>query len=96
MTRLSQLLGARVRSESGQRLGHVFDVRAAWDDRSAVVEGLVVGRTGLLERLGIPKAPRARASARGFLPWDAVVAIEGRTVVVREGTAVGDAGSEVR
>ena len=85
--RLSDLLGVRVATESGELLGRVHDVRAELRPRSVRVTGLVVGRAGVLERLGIG-APRStlRLRAKDAIPWSAVVRADRRGVVVRDGT----------
>jgi sporulation protein YlmC with PRC-barrel domain len=85
--RLSDLLGLDVRTESGDDLGHVHDVRAELTPRTLKVTGLVVGGLGLLERLGIG-APRrgARIRTDDIVPWSAVVRADRRGVVVKDGT----------
>ena len=85
--KLSELLGARVRTESGEHLGRVHDVRAELSSSSLRVKGLVVGRVGMLERLGLG-APTSRDRIRGHdaIPWSAVVRADRRGVVVRDGT----------
>ena len=85
MTRLSQLLGTPVRTESGRSLGRVRDVRGVIHPRTAVVTGLVVGRIGFLERLGIgsPEA-QGRTARRDVVPWNAVVRAAPNQVVVRD------------
>jgi sporulation protein YlmC with PRC-barrel domain len=85
--RLSELLKLEVHTESGEDLGHVRDLRAELTRQSLKIEGLVVGRAGLLERLGIG-APESRMRIRtdDFVPWTAVVRVDGRGVVVRDGT----------
>ena len=87
--RLAELLGLEVRTESGDSLGHVYDVRGELGPRSLNVVGLVVGRRGLLERLGIG-APRRheRLRTHDAVPWSAVVRADRRGVVVRDGTSV--------
>lgn len=86
--RLSELLGLRVRTESGGNLGRVYDVRAELTPRTVKVTGLVVGRLGLLERLGLgaPKSP-ARLRTRDVVPWQDVIRADRRGVVVRDGVA---------
>lgn len=86
--RLSQLLGTPVRTESGESLGRVHDVRAELTSRTLTVTGLVVGGLGLLERLGVG-APRSGARVRGrdVVPWSAVVRADRRGVVVRDSAA---------
>jgi sporulation protein YlmC with PRC-barrel domain len=85
--RISALLGVEVRTESGEQLGHVHDVRANLTSSSLRITGLVVGGFGLLERLGLG-APRAgvRLRAHDTVPWSAVVRADRGVVVVRDGT----------
>jgi sporulation protein YlmC with PRC-barrel domain len=85
--RLSTLLGLEVRSESGEKLGRVHDVRAELTSRSLKVTGVVVGPLGLLERLGLG-APETSARIRihDVVSWEAVVRADGRGIVVRDGT----------
>jgi sporulation protein YlmC with PRC-barrel domain len=88
--KLSDLLGVPVTTESGEWLGRVHDVRAELRPRSARVTGLLAGRSGLLERLGIG-APGStlRIRAHDAVPWSAVVRADRRGVVVRDGTRLG-------
>jgi hypothetical protein len=51
--KLSDLLGVQVRTESGEPLGYVRDLRGELTTRSLRITGVVVGGLGLLERLGI-------------------------------------------
>jgi sporulation protein YlmC with PRC-barrel domain len=83
--RLSDLLGTDVRTESGQALGRVHDLRADRTPRTLRITGLVVGPVGLLERLGIG-APEsgARIRTRDVVPWSAVVRADSRRVVIRD------------
>jgi sporulation protein YlmC with PRC-barrel domain len=85
MTRFSDLLGTPVRTESGDSLGCVHDLRAELTPRTLKVTGLIVGRLGVLERLGIG-APEsgARIRTRDVVPWSAVVRASRREVVVRD------------
>jgi sporulation protein YlmC with PRC-barrel domain len=82
--KLSDILGLRVSAESGEPLGHVHDVRADHTSRSVNVEGILVGRIGLLERLGLG-APHStfRRHGQDFVPWSEVVRADRRGVVVR-------------
>lgn len=84
--RVSEILGLEVKTESGESLGRVYDVRAELTERSLTVTGLVVGRRGLLERLGID-APRASERVRtpDALAWSEVVRLDRRGVIVRDG-----------
>lgn len=81
---VSDLLGARVRTEDGKSLGRVHDLRSELGARSLRVTGLVVGKWGLLERLGIG-APRSglRIRSHDVVPWKDVVRADRRGVVVR-------------
>jgi sporulation protein YlmC with PRC-barrel domain len=83
--RLSELLGVGVSTESGERLGHVHDVRADLTSRSVKVKGILVGRVGLLERLGLG-APHStfRRHGQDLVPWTAVIRADRRGVVVRD------------
>jgi len=87
--RASELLRLDVRTESGEKLGRVYDVRAELTMRSLKVTGLVVGRLGLLERLGVG-APESQDHIRthDLIPWNAVVRADRRGIVVRDGTSV--------
>jgi sporulation protein YlmC with PRC-barrel domain len=78
-----------VRTESGDRLGHVHDVRAELTAESVRVVGLVVGPLGVLERLGFGD-PRSRAlvRSRDIVPWSSVVRADRRGIVVRHGTTL--------
>jgi sporulation protein YlmC with PRC-barrel domain len=85
--RVSDLLNVEVRSESGERLGRVHDLWAELTPRTLKVKGLVVGRLGLLERLGVG-APQsgARIRTRDVVPWSAVIRADRRGIIVRDGT----------
>jgi sporulation protein YlmC with PRC-barrel domain len=83
--RLSELLGANVRTESGRDLGRVRDARAERRPRTLAITGLVVGRFGLLERLGLGSPEmRGRTLSRDIVPWRAVVRVDRRGVIVRD------------
>jgi sporulation protein YlmC with PRC-barrel domain len=85
--RISELLGLRVRTESGHSLGNVHDVRAELTAHRLRVTGLVVGGLGILERLGLG-APRAQARLRGtdVVSWTRIVRVDRRGVIVRDDT----------
>ena len=78
-----------MRTESGETLGRVHDVRAELTKTSLRVTGLCVGNLALLERLGIG-APKSGQRIRGHdvVPWSAVVRADRRGVVVRDGTTL--------
>jgi hypothetical protein len=91
--RLTDLLGAELITESGERLGHVFDVRVKRDPRSSAeradqkwrVDALLYGEKGMTQRFGL-LADRQRV-ARGThdeLPWRDVVAIAAGEITVRD------------
>jgi sporulation protein YlmC with PRC-barrel domain len=88
MMRLTGLLTVQVITESGDKLGRVHDLRAERSPRTLNVTGLVVGKLGLLERLGVG-APEsgARIRTQNVIPWSAVVRAYRRRVVVRDDAA---------
>jgi len=79
----SSLLGRKVETESGRSLGSCHDLRAQLEDGNPTVSAIVVGRRGLLEHFGIGSAKAHRPDA---VRWDAVVRIEGKRIVVKDGT----------
>jgi sporulation protein YlmC with PRC-barrel domain len=85
---LAELLGTEVRTESGRHLGHIHDVRALLRPRSVTVTGLVVGKLGVLERLGVG-APESSGKKlhRDVVPWRSVVRADRWGVVVRDDAA---------
>ena len=87
LMRFSDLLSVEVRTESGERLGRVHDLRAELTSRRLKVNGLCVGNLGLLERLGVT-APESggRIHVHDVVPWSAVIRADRRGIVVRDGT----------
>jgi sporulation protein YlmC with PRC-barrel domain len=87
LMRLSHLLGVKVHTESGDKLGCVHDLRGELSSSSLRITGLVVGGFGLLERLGIG-APESKGRIRvhDVVPWSAVVRADRRGIVVKDGT----------
>jgi sporulation protein YlmC with PRC-barrel domain len=84
--RISDLLGSPVRTEAGERLGRVHDVRADLGERTLRVTGLVVGKWGLLERLGLGAPGSAvRIRSHDVVPWKEVVRADRTGIVVRRG-----------
>jgi sporulation protein YlmC with PRC-barrel domain len=74
---LSSIQHRKVVTESGRSLGRVYDLRGEVTPRTLTVTGLVVGRRGLLEHLGVVKRVKS-------VPWEDVVRIEGKRIVVRD------------
>jgi sporulation protein YlmC with PRC-barrel domain len=88
MMRLTDFLSVHVITESGDNLGRVHDLRAERSPRTLKVTGLIIGKLGLLERLGVG-APEsgARIRTQDVIPWSAVVRADRRRVVVRDDAA---------
>jgi hypothetical protein len=69
----------RVEDIGGRFLGHVFDLRCRWNagqHEAPVVEAVVIGRAGLLHRLGF------RHTRACIVPWTAVQGFRGEHVMV--------------
>ena len=86
--RLGELLDREVVTESGERLGRVYDVKGELEEGRLRVIALVAGTPGILERFGIGAkgkggARRALRHGRAGIPWERVVRV-GREVVVRD------------
>jgi sporulation protein YlmC with PRC-barrel domain len=79
MRTLSSLLRRQVITESGHSLGRCYDLRGELTTTSLRITGLCIGRRAWLEHLGI----RAQ-KPHTIVPWDAVVRIEGRRIIVRD------------
>lgn len=91
MRTLSSLIGREIVTDAGRRLGACHDVRAELGSSSLRVTGLVVGTRGWLEHFGIgaqASASPERVKDRDTIPWDAVVRIEGKRIVVRDDAAL--------
>jgi hypothetical protein len=67
---------ARITTEDGRMLGHLFDLRCERQNARANITHLVCGRRGLLERLGF----RERFIA---IPWPAVIEVREHEIIVR-------------
>jgi sporulation protein YlmC with PRC-barrel domain len=79
MRTLSSLLKREVETESGRSLGRCHDLRGELIGSKLRVTGLCVGKEAWFARLG------ARSHDRHVVvPWEAVVRIEGRRIVVRD------------
>jgi sporulation protein YlmC with PRC-barrel domain len=86
--RLGELLGRKVVTESGVRLGRVHDVQGELAGGRLLVTGLVAGSIGLLERYGIHArggggGGQAKHHGHDGIPWERVVRV-GRQIVVRD------------
>jgi hypothetical protein len=69
----------RVETADGRLLGHVFDLRCRWraaDDDAPLLEEVVFGRTGWLERIGL------RRSKPSTVHWYLVESVRGNVIVV--------------
>lgn len=79
MRTLSSLQRREVVTESGDSLGRLYDLRGELTARTLRVTGLVAGTRGFFEHLGVTRRSRTTA-----IPWDDVVRIEGKRIVVRD------------
>jgi sporulation protein YlmC with PRC-barrel domain len=87
MIRASDLIGCEVRTESGERLGHVHDLRAERAGEHWCLSGLVLGRRGMSTRLIGTGADGAGPLIRGeVISWAAVSRLEVGSIVVQDGT----------
>jgi hypothetical protein len=91
--RLTDLLGAELVTESGERLGHVFDVRVKRNPRSSPeradqtwrLDALLYGEKGVVARFGLFAArQRVSRGKHDELPWSDVVAIAAGEITVRD------------
>jgi hypothetical protein len=91
---ISDLLEAQIVDEDGNSLGRVHDVRVRRLERRTPdgyrlrVVGLVTGRRGIRERLGLDTGRTATATVdRDLIAWEDVVAVDAGagTVTVRRG-----------
>lgn len=79
MRTLSSLLRREVVTESGRALGRCYDLRGELTPTRLRVTGLCVGRRAWLQHLGI-----RRHESHTTIPWDDVVRIEGKRIIVRD------------
>jgi sporulation protein YlmC with PRC-barrel domain len=82
MIRASDLIGAVVRTEGGEKLGRVHDLRAHSSGDGWLLMGLVTGPKGLLARFQGGGEEAIRAG--NVIPWEAVTRLEDGLVVVRD------------
>jgi len=86
MIRASDLIGCELRTESGERLGHVHDLRAERAGDRWRLSGLVLGRRGMSARLVGTGGDGADPLIRGeVIAWEAVSRLEVGSIVVRDG-----------
>jgi sporulation protein YlmC with PRC-barrel domain len=76
---LSALQRRQVETESGRSLGRCHDLRGEVVGSKLRITGLCVGTRGWLGHLGIRSHDR-----HTVIPWEAVVTIEGKRIVVRD------------
>ncbi|MEA2637377.1 MAG: PRC-barrel domain [Chloroflexota bacterium] len=81
MIRASDLIGCEVRTESGERLGRVHDLRAEKVHDEWCLMGLVLGHRGMAARLGTGPEPLISGEV---LAWGAVTRLENGRVTVAE------------
>jgi sporulation protein YlmC with PRC-barrel domain len=90
--RLIDLLGCEVETESGEKLHRVWDVRTEETEGGLRLVGLLIGRHGLLERLGLLSWRQMRRHGERIrpdvdvVPWDSVLRIDKGVIIVRDGT----------
>ena len=84
MIRASDLIGAVVRTEGGEKLGRVHDLRAhSHSEGEWLLMGLVVGPKGLRARFQGGESGAA-VRAGNVIPWEAITRLEEGLVVVRD------------
>jgi sporulation protein YlmC with PRC-barrel domain len=79
MRTLSSLLRREVVTDSGRSLGRLYDLRGELTTTNLRITGLCIGRRALLEHLGI-----RTQKPHTIIPWQAVVRIEGKRIIVRD------------
>ena len=96
MIRLTDVIGKQVVSEMGWTFGRAFDVRVELGDGKPKVVALIVGKAGLRERLsGEQSRPDATRLPHAVVPWEVVVAIEPKRIVVKDVAPGRTGGKEV-
>jgi len=84
---LSSLLGRKIVTENGKKLGRCHDVRAELGASDLRITGIVLGRKGRLEHFGIgaqASASPERIRDADVIPWESIVRFEEDRIVVRE------------
>jgi sporulation protein YlmC with PRC-barrel domain len=82
MRTLSSLQQRKVETQSGRALGRCHDLRGELTGSKLRITGLCVGPTGWLSHLGIRSHDQ-----HTVIPWQAVVRIEGKRIIVRDDAA---------
>jgi sporulation protein YlmC with PRC-barrel domain len=82
MIRASDLLGCELRTECGERLGHVHDLRVERADDHWRLSGLVLGRRGISARL-VGTGPDTIIAGE-VIGWEAVSRLEVGSIIVRD------------
>jgi sporulation protein YlmC with PRC-barrel domain len=90
MIRASDLLGCRVCTQSGRRVGRVHDLRAERSGDGYRLTALIVKRAGILARFtgGAEGAPRGS----DFVCWNAITSLEDGRITIAEAAASHDHG----
>ncbi len=79
MRTFSSFQRREVVTESGRALGRCYDLLGELSGSKLRVTGLCVGRRAWLAHLGLRPDWRQRV-----VPWDSIVRIEGKRIVVRD------------
>ena len=90
MRTLSSLIGREIVTDAGRSVGECHDLRGELMSSSLRVTGLVVGTRGWFEHFGIgaqASASPKRVKDRDTIPWDAILRIEGKRIVIRDDAA---------
>ena len=81
MIHASDLIGARVRTDHGDHLGTVHDLRAEHRDGAWHLTGLVIGHDGLRTRLLGGEGPAVYDGDP--ISWESILTLEDDAIVVR-------------
>lgn len=85
MRTFSSLQKRKVVTESGRLLGRCHDLHCELTGSKLRVTGLCVGQTAWFAHLGVRSHDKHTT-----VPWEAIVRIEGKQIVVRDDAAGGD------
>lgn len=89
MIRASDMIGCKVRTASGAKLGRVHDLRAHHTNDGWALVALVVGAGGLRNRLAGGDGGSEATRSGDLIAWDAVLELGDGIVTVRDGTTPG-------